>query len=445
MKTSLGNRNTKPAIHVYFQVHQPCRLKRIPFFDIGAGASCFNDKLNKDIMHRVAQRGYLPTNLLLHRLIRKYPQIKITFSISGTALDQLQRFAPAALDSFRMLAATGNVEFLAETYYHSLASLNSKEEFVDQVNMHTAKVNQLFGVTPSVFRNTELIYSEQIGKWISEMGFKGTIIDGIDRLQKVCNPHHVYEQPSTGLRLLLRDYKLSDDIAFRYSDINWKEWPLTSKKYLKWLYAVNGGAEIINLGMDYETFGEHQHEVTGIFRFLEEVLIGIVRQSRFTMVTASEAIEKISLKRKLRINSVISWADSERDLTAWLGNAMQTDAFDTVCAFEKEVKQLNDPSLLHTWRHLQASDHFYYMSIKKGDDGEVHNHFSPYPSPHEAFVNYMNVLTDFSIQLRRVLPAWHIRTHRTKSIYAIGQVYPRIWTASSSLEERIKSKQIEKR
>lgn len=359
----------------------------------------FNDALNSEIMRKVAKNCYLPTNLLLLRLIRKYPQLKITFSISGTALEQLEQYAPAALESFRMLANTGSVEFLGETYYHSLAFLRNQEEFVEQIHLHTEKIKDLLGVKPRVFRNTELIYNNAIGRIVSQLGFKGILLDGVDRLHT--SPNHKYEHPNGKLKLLLRNYRLSDDIAFRYSDMRWKEWPLTSKKFLTSLNHLKGNESIINLGMDYETFGEHQSAVTGIFKFLEEVLCGIVQQKRFKPVTASEAIRAVHSENQLLVPNYISWADQERDLSAWLGNDMQRDAFDTLFNFEHEVKELHDPELLSLWRNLQTSDHLYYMSTKTDSDGEVHSYFNPYPSPHEAFINFMNVLTDFTIRINR--------------------------------------------
>lgn len=394
-------------IHLYFQVHQPRRLRHMPFFEMGRGQSCFDEELNAKLMHRVAQQCYFPVNRMLLRILNQFPSLRITFSISGLALEQLERYAPAALESFIMLARTGAVEFLGETYYHSLASMVSRDEFTDQVKLHEAKLEKVLGIRPVMFRNTELIYNDIIGKWIHDLGYKGTLIDGIDRLQKVCSPHQRYEQRHTGLGLLLRDYRRSDDIAFRYADIHWKEWPLTAEKYLDWLRKTSEDASIINLGMDYETFGEHQHNLTGILRFLANVLIGISCEKEFIPVTASEANAKLPSYGKLSVRSTISWADQERDLSAWLGNDMQLDAFTTLVGFEKAVKDTGDTGLLDEWRALLASDHFYYMSTKTGPDGEVHNSFSPYPSPHEAFINYMNVLTDLSMRLAHPIPAHH--------------------------------------
>lgn len=386
-------------IHLYFQVHQPRRLRPVMFLDIKKDTPLFDDVANERIMRRIARQCYLPANLLLLRLIRKFPTIKVTFSVSGLALEQLAQYAPAALESFSMLASTGNVEFLAETYYHSLAFLKSREEFIQQVTLHQQAVTTQLGVIPTVFRNTELIYTDTLGKEIAAMGFTGTLIDRIDRLIKIAPAHHLYQQPDSGLRLLLRNYKLSDDVAFRFSDPHWKEWPLTAQKYIDWLEHTGEDESVINLGMDYETFGEHQHSVTGIFRFLEQLLSGIASHSKLKMVTAAEAIAGIPAAKKLRIHSVISWADAERDLSGWLGNDMQRDAFDNLYALEEVVKKTNNSDLINQWRYLQTSDHFYYMSTKTDSDGQTHRYFSPFGSPHEAFIQFMNALTVLSLRL----------------------------------------------
>lgn len=392
-------------IHLYFQVHQPRRLGPLRFLDIGPDASLIDDELNGKITRKVAKNCYLPSNQRLLRLIRQFPDLKFTFSISGVALEQFEQFSPPVIESFQKLAKTGSVEFLGETYYHSLPFLRSESEFIHQIEMHREKVAQLFGRKPTVFRNTELIYNNDIGNTISKLGMEGVILDGINRLRH--SPNQLFKHPQAPLHILLRNYRLSDDIAFRFSDRRWKDWPLTPKKFLGWLSATPPGDEIITLAMDYETFGEHQSASTGIFHFLEEVLAGIAHhKKRFQMVTATEAFAKLTTKKKLSVPNYISWADHERDLSAWLGNDMQRDAFDTLFGFEKKVKELQDESLLATWRYLQTSDHFYYMSTKNGSDGQVHSYFSPYPSPHEAFINYMNALTGFSMQLekRRMRP-----------------------------------------
>jgi alpha-amylase len=385
-------------VHVYFQVHQPRRIRPLPFLEIGSKQSLFNDTLNCEIIRRVSKNCYLPTNLLLLQLLRKYPQLKITFSISGTALEQMEEYAPAALESFRMLANTGSVEFLGETYYHSLAFLHNRDEFIDQIDQHSKTIQALLHVTPAVFRNTELIYNDEIGRVVSHLGFKGILLDGVDRLHT--SAHHVYDHPNGKLKLLLRHYHLSDDIAFRYSDRKWREWPLTSAKFLKKLNLSSGKESLINLGMDYETFGEHQSASTGIHIFLEEMLRGILEQKKFKVVSATEAVQSLQSTQQLFIPNYISWADQERDLSAWLGNDMQREAFELLYSLEQEVRQTGNPELLTTWRYLQTSDHFYYISTKTDSDGLVHSYFNPYSSPHEAFINFMNVLTDFELRIR---------------------------------------------
>ncbi|MFM9841222.1 MAG: glycoside hydrolase family 57 protein [Cyclobacteriaceae bacterium] len=394
-------RNTKNRyLNIYFQVHQPRRLGQFSFFDIGTDRDYFDDGANQLIMRRVAKECYLPTNLLLLKLIDRNPQVRITFSISGSALKQMERFAPAAIESFRMLAATGSVEFLSETYYHSLACLVSPDEFAAQVKMHCDKIQQLLGVKPTVFRNTELIYSDDIGRTVSNLGFTGIFTDGVDSLLNDRSPHHLYEHPDkNGLKLFFRNYKLSDDIAFRFTQKEWKAWPLTPKKYVQWLESIPEKENLITLSLDYETFGEHQKKETGIFKFLEGMIASIAAHKKYKMVTPSEAIALLSPIDTISVPNPTSWADQEHDLSAWLGNEMQQDAFETIKNLELLVKKTNDPVLLNTWRYLQTSDHFYYMSTKTGDDGNVHNYFSPYASPYEAFMNYMNVVSDFSLRV----------------------------------------------
>lgn len=397
---SLQHQPKNRYLNVYFQVHQPRRLGQFSFFDIGTGRDYFDDGANEMIMRRVGKECYLPTNLLLLKLIDNYPQVRVTFSISGSALKQMERFAPAVIESFRMLAATGSVEFLSETYYHSLACLVSPDEFAAQVNMHRTKIQQLLGVTPTVFRNTELIYSDAIGKMVSDLGFKGIFTDGTDSLLNQRSPHHLYEHPDeNGLKLFFRNYKLSDDIAFRFTQKDWKAWPLTPKKYVRWLESIPEKENLVTLSLDYETFGEHQKKETGIFKFLEGMIASVAKHKKYKMITPSEAIKLLAPVDIISVPNPISWADQEHDLSAWLGNEMQQDAFDTIKNLEQSVKKIGDPVWLNTWRYLQTSDHLYYMSTKTGDDGNVHNYFSPYHSPYEAFMNYMNVVSDFSLRV----------------------------------------------
>lgn len=333
---------------------------------------------------------------MLLKLIRKYPQIKVSFSISGGTFDQLEAYAPEVLASFRSLAETGSVDFLAETYYHSLASSIPGNEFELQVAKHQKQLHHHLGVSPRVFRNTELIYNDHLGNRISQLGFKGVIIDGVDRVLQSHSPHHVFQHPGSALRILPRNYHLSDDISFRFSN---SDRPLTVERYLSWLNAIPQGENNVTLAMDYETFGEHQKKETGIFDFMKKLLSTLARAKNYQFMTASEAAAE-STHATLSVPHFISWADEERDLSAWLGNEMQRDAFDSLLKLETDIKNLHDKSLLDTWRSLQTSDHFYYMSTKKGSDGEVHSYFSPYPSPYEAFINYMNVLTDLALRIK---------------------------------------------
>lgn len=386
---------------LYFQVHQPLRLRQFKFFDIGSGSSYFDTELNRTIIERVARECYLPANMLLLKLIKKHPCIKVAFSISGIALDQMEEHCPEVLLSFKALAETGSVEFLAETQYHSLACMLPGVEFETQVLEHVEKLNTHLGVRPTIFRNTELIYNDEIGKRVSGLGFNGIFCDGIEQILGFRSPHHLYEHPNAnGLKLLLRNYRLSDDIAFRFQS---QGSSLTVEKYLSWLHAIPKNETLVNIAMDYETFGEHQKKNSGIFNFMESLLSSIAVDPALKLVTPSEAIELENVQGKLSVPHYVSWADRERDLSAWLGNAIQQDAFDTLTGLEQKVKQTGDALLLKCWRLLQTSDHFYYMCTKKDDDGNVHAYFSPYPSPYEAFINYMNVLSDFTLLVNRKL------------------------------------------
>lgn len=398
MDLLLNNTSPRRKLVLYFQVHQPKRLSKLRFFDIGAGNSSFDEQMDRDIVRRVARECYLPTNALLKKIIKKFPDVRVAFSLSGVLMDQLEENAPEVLESFRQLAFTGAVEFLAETHYHSLACMMPGKELELQILKHAEKIDEHFGVHPSVFRNTELIYSDDIGRRISKLGFSGVMADGVEKILHGQTSNHVFEHPDQRhLKILLRNYRLSDDIAFRFSS---EEKALSAEKYLSWLDKLPASDEVVTLAMDYETFGEHQRKETGIFKFLEEFLTGIAKSKTYEMLLPSEAIEQLMPNSVLHVPNFISWADQERDLSAWLGNEMQRDAFDSLLKLEVDVKNIDDENLLHHWRNLQTSDHFYYMSTKKGGDGVVHNYFSPYPSPYEAFINYMNVLTDFSMRVQ---------------------------------------------
>ena len=393
----------KKSVCLYFQVHQPTRLRLYRFFDIGKDSHYYDDFADRTILKRVAQKCYLPMNQLLLDVIKQQKgAFKVAFSLSGSVLEQFERYAPEVIDSFCALADTGCVEFLAETYYHSLASLASEAEFSHQVLKHKALVEQLFGQTPKVFRNTELIYSDSIGRQVYQLGFKTMLTEGARHIMGWKSPDYVYscaEQPK--LKLLLRNYSLSDDIAFRFSDKGWKDWPLTAEKYLSWLKQSEG--EIINLFMDYETFGEHQAASSGIFDFMRYLPEAITQDGTFEFVTPSQAARKHKAVAPIDVPQTISWADEERDVTAWLGNELQQDAFNKLYAQTEKLSILNNPTLWEDFGHLQESDHFYYMCTKFFSDGEVHKYFNPYDTPYEAFINYMNVLSDFIIRVNDAL------------------------------------------
>ena len=403
---------------LYFQVHQPFRLRNFSFFDIGEGLPYFDDELNEAIVRKVARNCYLPANQLLLELIREHGRFfKVAFSISGTALDQFEQYAPEVIESFRMLANTGCVEFLAETYGHSLAVLKSEVEFRKQVWAHTEKTRSLFGNSSPVFRNTELIYSNDIGDIISDMGFNAMLAEGAAQVLHWKAPHQVYSNSSHELKLLLKHFRLSDDIAFRFPDKQWQEWPLTPAKYVTWLVEMPENS-IINLFMDYETFGEHHPPTSGIFHFLKALPGEILSTETLRFITPSEAINELPVSGTLSVPQAMSWADVERDLSAWLGNDLQQDAFNTLYSLEKKIVACNNEDLRRDWLYLQSSDHFYYMSTKTMEDGAVHNHFSPYKSPFDAFINYMNVLSDFSLRLDRWLKRKNINVYERHPVEA---------------------------
>ncbi len=389
----------KKNICLYFQVHQPTRLRLYRFFDIGKDSHYYDDFANRTILHRIATKCYLPMNeLLLDAIKRQDGQFKVAFSISGTALEQFDRYAPEVIESFRKLADTGCVEFLCETYSHSLASLISVNEFRHQVERQRATVEKYFGKTPTAFRNTELIYSDDIGAELYDMGFKTVLTEGARHILGWRSPDFLYSNPKAPKqKLLLRNYAFSDDIAFRFSNKGWDEWPLTSEKFTHWLKEAEG--DIINLFMDYETFGEHQSAETGIFDFMKALPGAVLEAGGLAFVTPSEAASKLKPVSELDVHEPISWADEERDVTAWLGNELQQDAFNKLYGLVEKLSIIDDPVLWADFAHLQESDHFYYMCTKFFSDGDVHKYFNPYDTPYEAFINYMNVLSDFIIRV----------------------------------------------
>ncbi len=389
------------TICFYFQVHQPFRLRRYRFFDIGQHHNYFDEFANKSIMRKVADKCYLPTNKLMLELIKEFGcKFKISYSISGTALDQFELYAPEVLKSFQKLAKTGCVEFLAETYSHSLSALKSREEFEKQVKAHSEKIEKLFGQKPTTFRNTELIYSDEIGTIVSDMGYKAMLTEGAKHVMGWKSPNYLYTNAiNPKLKLLLKNFQMSDDIAFRFSNRDWQEWPLTTEKYAHWLNSINPNDEIINLFMDYETFGEHQWEETGIFEFMRALPGRVLSDTNFEFLTPAEAAKKHQPIANMHVPYPISWADEERDLTAWLGNEMQDDAFNNLYELIEKVDRIEDPDIQRDWRYLQTSDHFYYMCTKWFSDGDVHKYFNPYDTPYDAFINFMNAFSDFKLRV----------------------------------------------
>lgn len=387
------------SVCFYFQVHQPCRLGRYTVFDIGKNHNYFFDEKNKAVMEKIANKCYLPmNNLLLDSINATRGKFRVAFSISGTAIEQFERYAPRVLDSFKALADTGYVEFLSETNYHTLSWLYSKKEFKDQIALHRKKIRSLFGYNPQVFRNTELIYNNELGLFIEELGYRGILAEGWDKILEWRSPNFVYKPAGAKrIRLLLKNYKLSDDIAFRFSNRSWTEWPLTADKYAAWIAAVQG--QSVNLFMDYETFGEHQWEDTGIFNFMRHLPQELLKYNHIDFKTPTELTE-LDPVAELNVPYVVSWADMERDLSAWVGNKMQQSALYEVYKLEKAVKESGDEKLLEDWRKLQTSDHFYYMCIKYFSDGDVHKYFNPYDTPYDSYLIFMNVLNDIKHRLK---------------------------------------------
>ena len=401
------------TVCLYFQVHQPWRLKVYRFFNIGKDHNYLDDFTNRAIMQKVARQCYLPMNALLLKLIKENKgAFKCSFSITGSAVEQFRAYAPEVLDSFRALAETGCVEFLAETYSHSLAALSSKEDFVEQVKLHSKMIKDEFGKKPVAFRNTELIYSDAIGEMVSELGFKTILAEGAKHVMGWKSPNFIYTNSiDNRLRVLLRNYKLSDDIAFRFSNQGWDQYPLTADKFAQWISDENG--EVINLFMDYETFGEHQKATTGIFDFVKALPKAILKQQDVCFATVSEAAKAYQPVGVLHCPHVMSWADEERDVTAWLGNELQNEAFSKLYALKDKVKALKNADFEYVWNFMQTADHFYYMATKWLSDGDVHSYFNPYGSSYEAFINYMNVLSDFEIEVEKALAAKKSRKKET--------------------------------
>ena len=394
------------SVCLFFQVHQPFRHRRYRFFDIGNDHYYYDDYTNETILQNIAKKSYLTTNKILLELIDKLEgKFKVAFSITGLALEQFSLYSPEVIDSFQELAKTGCVEFLAETYSHSLASLKDKDIFENQVRLHEQKILELFKQKPRVFRNTEMIYSDEIGLQILEMGYSAMLTEGAKHVLGWKSPNFLYVNAiNPRLKILMRNFKLSDDISFRFSNSNWSEYPLTAEKFIHWLKNLDRKEEVVNLFLSYESFGERQKKETGIFDFLKALPEAIVKSKVLKFATPTEVVEELQPISVVSVPHPISWADEERDLTAWLGNKMQEEAFEKLYDLRKRIAKCDDDNLLKDWNYLQVSDHFYYMSTKYFSDGEVHSFFNPFDTPYEAFINYMNVLSDFKIRLNSFVP-----------------------------------------
>ena len=397
---------TKQGVVLYLHVHQPWRIKNYSIFDTATDHNYFDDRTetdrnNEKIMRKVAEKSYRPMNALLLKLLETHPEFKVSLSITGTLLEQAEQWAPDVIEDFRRLVATGRVELVAETYYHSLAFFYSREEFERQVSQHTDKLRELFGVVPTAFRNTELAYNDDLGKWADDNNYKVVLAEGWDPVLSWRSSNFVYRPVGAeSAKLLLKNYRLSDDLAFRFSNKAWEHYPLKANKYSDWINAALGErGSVVNLFMDYETFGENVWEDTGIFDFFEQFVGEWLNDKNHTFYTVTEAASKDDAVDEVSMPHTVTWADSERDLTAWLGNDMQQEAMKYLYELERDVMRSGDLELIADWRKMSTSDHPYYMCTKWSSDGDVHAYFSPYDSPYDAFVYYMNALRDVRFRL----------------------------------------------
>ncbi|MBQ6313362.1 glycoside hydrolase family 57 protein [Candidatus Saccharibacteria bacterium] len=395
------------AICLYLHIHQPIRYREYSAFDIGNDHNYFNPNYkarenNQRIFKKVAKKSYHPMLDLLEKKMKEFKDFKISFSITGTWLDQAETYDPELIKKIKRMVDRGQAEIIGETYYHSLAFFFDLDEFNKQVKLHEAKIQKIFGIKPKVFRNTELAYNDSLARWAEEKGYIGILAEGWDKVLQQKSPNHVY-RPSgcKEIKLLLKNYRLSDDIAFRFSNREWKEWPLTVKKYQKWINdsAIHGN--LINLFMDFETFGEHQWEDTGIFKFFDEFVSSWLKEYENKFVTASEACGLEKPLDEISMKETVTWADSERDLSAWLSNSMQNTAMETIFSLKKRVMKTNDEKLISDWRLLTTSDHPYSMCTKYWSDGDVHAYFSAYASPYESFMYFMNIVRDLEYRLSK--------------------------------------------
>lgn len=388
------------GLSLYLHVHQPYRVRPYSVFDIGDDHNYFNihdaSKLNNEKMfHKVADKSYRPMTSLLQKLLDQHPEFRLSLSITGDFIEQAEQYGPDVLDAFKRLVATGRVEIVAETYHHSMAFFYSRKEFEAQVELHEKKINEVFGVRPTAFRNTELAYNDDVAKWADQKGYKVILAEGWDKILDWRSPNYVYRPTDTEqIKLLLKNYRLSDDLAFRFGNRAWAEWPLTAEKYINWVNTSLGDGPVANLFMDFETFGEHQWEDTGIFNFMEQFVADWLNQPDSHFYTVSQAAKLFEASGEISMPDTVTWADSERDMSAWIGNSMQNEAVKYLYALENDVLRSGDEQLIADWRFLQSSDHLYYMATKWTSDGDVHTYFSPYDSPYDAFLYYMNAIRD---------------------------------------------------
>ncbi len=395
---------SRKSIVLYLHVHQPFRLRHYTVFDAANRHDYFDSppsvpENNYNVLQKVASKSYLPANRILQRLLDENPEFSLSLSITGVVLEQMRLWSLETLDSFKRLVNTGRVEILAETYHHSLSFFYSRSEFETQVQMHSDLINQVFGIRPTVFRNTELTFNNDLAYWADQKGYKGILTEGWDPILNWRSPNYLYRPTYTNnIKLLLKNYKLSDDIAFRFGDRNWSEWPLTADKFNHWI-SDDPNSEIINLFMDYETFGEHQWQESGIFDFLNHFPKEWLKDQDHSFLTVSDAINQHEPKDYIDVPNTITWADTERDLSAWLGNSMQSSAIKLLYDIEDKILKTHDLALIEDWRKLQTSDNFYYMSTKYFNDGDIHSYFSPYQTPYEAYMNFMNVYHDICYRI----------------------------------------------
>lgn len=387
-----------PDVCLYFQVHQPNRLKPYTFFDIGNDPFYEDDELNREVLSEVCDRCYLPANHLFTDLIEAGDgKVKINLSLTGVFLEQLQHHRPDVLASFQDLVATGGVELLAETYYHSLSFRSSREEFVRQVKKHGDLIEELFGQSPTVFRHTELIYFNELAAQVEQMGYTAQLAEGVGRVLQGRSPNHLYQAPNVAtMKTILRNNELSDDVSFRFADSQWNEYPLSPEKHARWVQ--QSGGDVCGIFLDYETIGEHIHRDQGIFQFWGGLPAALAAEGCH-LLSVSEVAAKHEVAGIYDCHLPTSWADKSKDLGAWKSNPMQLEARAKIHSLEKAVKAHRDPDLLHQWAKMQTSDHFYYMFTGEGEDREVHNHFSPYETPYDGYLYFMNALSDLQVRL----------------------------------------------